>query len=90
MDTAPGSTFKPEIDVRLFAAARLIAGSVVVVRAADVSEVRARLSAQFGDCMARVLLVSGVWVNGEPASDSHRLATNDEVAVIPPVSGGCR
>jgi molybdopterin converting factor small subunit len=29
-----------------------------------------------------------VWCNGEPAVDADPVTANDEVAVLPPVSGG--
>ena len=53
-----------------------------------VSEVLAEARARFGDDFARVLATSRVWVNGEPAQDDRRLSASDEVAVLPPVSGG--
>ncbi len=45
---------------------------------------------RYGDAFARVLATSRVWVNGdEPASGGATgLAADDEVAVLPPVSGG--
>jgi molybdopterin converting factor small subunit len=44
--------------------------------------------ARHGERFAAVLDRSRVWVNGEPAGPEHRLAPGDEVAVLPPVSGG--
>jgi molybdopterin converting factor small subunit len=32
--------------------------------------------------------VSKVWVNGEPCDDDHPVGRQDEVAVLPPISGG--
>ena len=45
---------------------------------------------RYGAGFATVLASSRVWVNGdEPAADrATALAPNDEVAVLPPVSGG--
>ncbi|MBV9661098.1 MAG: MoaD/ThiS family protein, partial [Acidimicrobiales bacterium] len=42
----------------------------------------------FGEAFAAVLEVSRVWVNGVPAHRSDVLSEGDEVAVLPPVSGG--
>ena len=37
---------------------------------------------------AEVLAGCRVWRNGQPAVESDQLADDDEVAVLPPVSGG--
>ena len=41
-----------------------------------------------GQLFADVLGSSKVWVNGEPASPEDAVTSSDEVAVLPPVSGG--
>jgi molybdopterin synthase sulfur carrier subunit len=48
------------------------------------------LRADHGPAFAAVLATSRVWVNGEdPADgDATMLVSGDEVAVLPPVSGG--
>lgn len=43
---------------------------------------------RYGEHFARVLAASQVWVNGEPAAAGRALSPYDEVAVLPPVSGG--
>jgi molybdopterin synthase sulfur carrier subunit len=73
----------------LFAAARQAAG----LREADMSAVTVgdlmeQARARFGPAFGAVLDGCRVWVNGEPADFSDRLASGDEVAVLPPVSGG--
>jgi molybdopterin converting factor small subunit len=41
-----------------------------------------------GEVLASVLDASRVWRNGEPTSDDEPVGASDEVAVLPPVSGG--
>jgi sulfur-carrier protein len=45
---------------------------------------------RYGDGFASVLATSRVWINGdEPAAErATALSPDDEVAVLPPVSGG--
>ncbi len=43
---------------------------------------------RYGEGFAEVLARSRVWVNGEPAAPDSSVAQDDEVAVLPPVSGG--
>lgn len=43
---------------------------------------------RYGDRFAEVLAGSRVWLNGEPASLTAPVTDRDEVAVLPPVSGG--
>lgn len=75
--------------LRLFAAAREAAGTGrEVVAGTTVGEVLAAARAQFGAEFAAVLAGSRVWRNGEPASDDTPVGDEDEVAVLPPVSGG--
>jgi len=53
-----------------------------------VAEVLDAAVARYGDGFAQVLTTCKVWVNGEPAEMTSAVAANDEVAVLPPVSGG--
>jgi sulfur-carrier protein len=43
---------------------------------------------RYGPAFEQVLGVSQVWVNGEPADEETPVGPYDEVAVVPPVSGG--
>lgn len=43
---------------------------------------------RYGAAFAAVLATCRIWVNGEPADDSTAVVGSDEVAVLPPVSGG--
>ena len=49
------------------------------------------MAGRYGTEFAAVLARSRVWVNGDEAADgpSTELHDGDEVAVLPPVSGGC-
>lgn len=75
--------------LRLFAALREIAGATEVeVPGETVGEVVQAATAMFGERFAKVAAVSSFVVNGERAQASDRLAPADEVAILPPVSGG--
>jgi sulfur-carrier protein len=75
--------------LRLFAAARDAAGvRQDAVPGHTVDEVLAVACERYGDGFARVLGGSRVWVNGEPAEGPAVVGDGDEVAVLPPVSGG--
>jgi sulfur-carrier protein len=84
----PGPT--PSVVLLLFAAAREAAGTGRErVRAATVGEVLAAACERYGERFVAVLDRSRIWVNGEPAESNRMLREGDEVAVLPPVSGGC-
>lgn len=75
--------------VRLFAALRELAGSPRVEAEADnVGDVVAALSERFGERFAKVARAGSVVVDGERADPSWALAEGQEVALLPPVSGG--
>jgi molybdopterin converting factor small subunit len=75
--------------LRLFGAAVDAAGRRESdVDGETVDEVLAAACARYGDAFADVLGRSKVWVNGEPAAPGDRVAASDELAVLPPVSGG--
>lgn len=75
--------------LRLFAQAREAAGtSTAQCNGTSVAEVLADAIQQFGQGFADVVAMSKVWVNGEEVPMSHLVGDNDEVAVLPPVSGG--
>jgi molybdopterin converting factor small subunit len=44
--------------------------------------------ARFGEPFCRILEQSRIWVNGQDAPPDTPLLSTDEVAVLPPVSGG--
>ena len=75
--------------LRLFAAAREAAGTGrAEMTGMTVAEVLAEARDRYGDDFAKVLATSRVWVNGQPAHEDSPLSATDEVAVLPPVSGG--
>ena len=75
--------------LRLFASAREAAGTNrAEIDGADVGEILSIATARFGATFAAVLTTCKVWVNGEPADPSTPVGPQDEVAVLPPVSGG--
>jgi sulfur-carrier protein len=79
------------IKVRLFAALRELAGaSEVEAEGKTAGEVADALSERFGDRFAQIAAVGSLVVNGERASRTTAVAAGDEVALLPPVSGGAR
>ena len=77
------------VRVRLFAALREAADtSEVEASGKTVGDVVDALSDQFGERFAAVAAVSSFVVNGERAGRATAIAEGDEVALLPPVSGG--
>lgn len=76
--------------VRLFAALREQAGTGEVsdVGGRSVGEIADALAERFGERFGSVAAVSTFVVNGERASRTTPVAEGDEVAILPPVSGG--
>jgi sulfur-carrier protein len=75
--------------LRLFASAREAAGTGrAQFDGATVGDVLAAAEAQFGEAFTAVLAASKVWCNGDEVPLDHPVVATDEVAVLPPVSGG--
>lgn len=75
--------------LRLFAQAREAAGTTSAeIEGTNVDEVLVAASARFGEEFSAVLPHCAVWVNGEPADRDASVGPTDEVALLPPVSGG--
>lgn len=75
--------------LRLFAQAREAAGTrSLEIDAATVGDLLAQARTDFGDSFGAVLDGSKVWLNGAPARPTDSIGPADEVAVLPPVSGG--
>lgn len=79
------------IRVHLFARARELAGTLLVEAPlpanATVAMLRAKLAEQV-PALAKLLETSAIAVNHDFAEPELVLAASDEVAIIPPVSGG--
>jgi len=75
--------------LRLFANLRESAGTDSIdIEAGTVAELISAASNQFGDQFAAGVGAAGVWVNGDAATGTTTITDGDEVALIPPVSGG--
>lgn len=79
------------VKVRLFAALReLASASQVEAEGRTAGDVVDVLSARFGERFAQIAAVGSLVVNGDRATRSTVLADGDELAVLPPVSGGAK
>jgi sulfur-carrier protein len=79
----------PQIRVLLFAALRELAGaSHLETDAPDVGALLDELAAKYGSEFERIVRLGTVLVDGERAERGRPLSANDEVALLPPVSGG--
>lgn len=75
--------------LRLFAAAREAAGTARDEVAGDtVGEVLDAAVVRYGPAFAAVLATCKVWRNGDGVERGDPVTDGDEVAVLPPVSGG--
>lgn len=76
--------------LRLFAAAREAAGcGSDTIEAATVGELLDVARGRYGSAFSAVLASSRVWCNGDETDLDRPIGPNDEIAVLPPVSGGC-
>ena len=75
--------------IRLFASAREAAGTKAdTLPGATVGAVLDAAVAKYGAAFAGVLDTATVWCNGDAVDRDHPVSDQDEVAVLPPVSGG--
>ena len=75
--------------IRLFAGAREAAGTDRdTIEGPTVGAVLDAAVARYGTAFGALLGSCKVWVNGEPAEPDDPVQPSDEVAVLPPVSGG--
>jgi molybdopterin synthase catalytic subunit len=79
------------ITVLFFASAREAAGTRRALFGSvgrTLGQLTGELVAAYGPDLAGVLSTCAIWVNGQAAPASCVLCAGDEVAVLPPVSGG--
>jgi molybdopterin converting factor small subunit len=75
--------------LRLFGLVREAAGTPADrLPGATVGEVLAAAQARYGERFSEVSATCRLWVNGEQADQSWSVSDDDEVALLPPVSGG--
>ena len=75
--------------LRLFGPAREAAGtSSVTLPGNNVGDIIAAAEAKFGETFIRIVTTSKIWLNGETVEPDVGVNDEDEVAIIPPVSGG--
>ena len=77
------------VTLRLLASIREIAGvNQIDFDAETVGEVVGLAVEKFGPDFASILPACRIWVNGNPAKEDDKVFDSDEVAILPPVSGG--
>lgn len=75
--------------LRLFASIREAAGTKSVeIDGPTVGEIIATAQSRFGSGFGELVPTCRVWLNGEPADLTDAVGAGDEVALLPPVSGG--
>jgi molybdopterin synthase sulfur carrier subunit len=78
-----------KVTLLMFASAREAAGTGrAEIEAASVAEVLDEAERRYGSEFSKVLRRCRVWLNGDPVGLHEPLRDGDEVAVLPPVSGG--
>ena len=75
----------------MFASAREAAGTGSdVIDGTTVGDVLDQAVTRYGSGFGHVLTTCRIWLNGEAAGRDAQVGARDEVAVLPPVSGGFR
>ena len=83
----PYTEFVPTL--RLFATVRVAAGTgKTPIEGDTVAQVLENATAEFGDDFAQLIPICRIWVNGTTADHTTSVGPDDEVALLPPVSGG--
>jgi sulfur-carrier protein len=85
----PAGTIRPVAVLRMFASAREAAGTGTDhIAGTSVDEVLAAAVDRYGPRFEQILGTCKIWVNGSAATHDTAVGDHDEVAVLPPVSGG--
>jgi len=75
--------------LRLFATVRVAAGTgKAAFDGSTVAEVLDAAIAEYGSEFEALVPVCRIWVNGQTADSDTKVSASDEVALLPPVSGG--
>ncbi len=75
--------------LRLFASIRVAAGTgKTVIPGTTVGEIVDSANEHYGQAFTDLLPSCRIWVNGEQAELDTPVADDDEVAILPPISGG--
>ena len=75
--------------LRLFATIRVAAGTgKATIDGETVGEVLDQAITRFGSEFEQLVPICRIWVNGSSADLTTEVSTGDEVALLPPVSGG--
>ena len=78
-----------DVTLRLFASAREATGTgKALMRGDTVGEVLDAAVGAYGADFAALLETCNVWRNGDPTERVDAVSDGDEIAVLPPVSGG--
>jgi molybdopterin converting factor small subunit len=80
---------RPVATLRLFAQARHVAGvSHDVIDATTVAGLLSEATRRYGPGFVELLPTCRIWVDGESAGPDTVIGPSNEVAILPPVSGG--
>ena len=75
--------------LRLFASIRVAAGTgKIKIPGNTVGEIVDAANTRFGQAFTDLLPACRIWVNGEQAELDTAVIEDDEVAILPPISGG--
>ena len=75
--------------LRLFATVRVAAGTGRdTIEGETVEAVLANAATKYGDEFAPLTPICRIWANGQAAEPTAPVTAADEVALLPPVSGG--
>ena len=75
--------------LRLFASVKQIGGpGAVILSGGTVSDVLEEAAKRFGSEFSDMSKNCRIWLNGNPTEIDNPVSDDDEIALLPPVSGG--